>query len=120
MKRTLSILLAALMLLGMSTVALADDAKTISYYAYWCGEHEEGSYIETSIEEALGIEIKVQKVAHTDDEAVNLMIAQDMPDCGWYTKSATYMQDQELIRPILIDRRAGVFYVSPFPPHTFY
>jgi len=48
------------------------------------------------------------------------MIAQDMPDCGWYTKSATYMQDQELIRPILIDRRAGVFYVSPFPPHTFY
>jgi len=31
MKRILSILLAALMLLGMSTVALADDAKTISY-----------------------------------------------------------------------------------------
>jgi len=103
MKRILSLVLAALLMLGCCSFALAEDTKTISYFAFWCADHVEGSYIETKIEEALGIDIKVRNVAHSDADAVNLMLAQDMPDCGWFGRTVLFMQDQELIRTIPVD-----------------
>jgi len=103
MKRILAILLAAMMLLSAASVALAEEPVTISYYAYWCGELDPGSYVETYVENALGIDVQIRKVAHQDKEAVNLMIANDLPDCGWFEQTPTYMFDQELVRNIPID-----------------
>ncbi len=100
MKKVLSVLLAALLVLSIASVSLADDKPVITYYAYWCGALDEGSYCETYVEDKLGIDVKISKVAHTDEEAVNLMIATEMPECGWFTKSFEYMEDEELIRRI--------------------
>lgn len=101
-KRILALVLAAMMLLT-AMAGFAEGDVTISYYAYWCGSLDPGSYVESFIEDNLGINIEVKKVAHTDTEAVNLMIANDMPDCGWYNKTVAYMKDQELSRSIPID-----------------
>ena len=101
MKRILAILLTALMILSTCGTAMA--AEPLSYYAYFCGEHQEGSYIEKYVEEALDLELDVRKVAHTDLEAVNLMVAQDMPECGWYALTWDFMNDQEMVRTIPID-----------------
>ena len=104
MKRILAIILAAMMLLSVASVALAtEEPVTISYYAYWCGELDPDSYVETYVENALGIDVQVRKVAHQDQEAVNLMIANELPDCGWFEKTPTYMFEQELVRNIPID-----------------
>ena len=103
MKRTLAIILAALMLLSISGVSLAEEPMTISYYSYWCGELDPGSYVETYVEDNLGINIDVRKVSHQDQEAVNLMISTDLPDCGWFEKTPTYMYEQELVRTIPIN-----------------
>jgi len=103
MKRILAIALAAMMLLSVASVALAEDPVTISYYAYWCGELDPGSYVETYVEDALGIDVQIRKVSHQNEEAVNMMIANELPDCGWFEKTPTYMFDQELVRTIPID-----------------
>ncbi len=99
MKRILTIALALLLAVG-SFSALAEDKTTISYYAYWVHQAEEDNYVEKFVEDNLGIEIELKKVDHTDADAVALMLANDMPDCGWIQKSPTYMMEQELIRPI--------------------
>lgn len=104
MKRFLSVLLAALLLVAMAVPAMAEEKPTISYYAYWCGSLDPDSYCETYVEDALGVDIQIKKVSHTDSEAVNLMLGSgEMPDCGWFGKSATYMEDQELVRSIPVD-----------------
>lgn len=101
-------MLVLLMVLGVSYVAVAggeDGEKVeISYYAYWCGALDPDSYVEKFVEDALGIDIVVRKVAHTDKEAVNLMLGSgEMPDCGWFEQSYAFMSDQELIRSIPVD-----------------
>ena len=102
MKRILAMLMAVMMLLGCSA-AFAEDKPTISYWAFWCGSLNEGSYVENFVEENLNIDVKIRKVDHNDVEAVNMMLANDMPDCGWFNKTADFMDDQELTRRIPVD-----------------
>ena len=49
MKRILAMLMAVMMLLGCSA-AFAEDKPTISYWAFWCGSLNEGSYVENFVE----------------------------------------------------------------------
>jgi len=103
-KKLLALVLALSLLLGMSTVSFADDEKpVISYWCYSTGDYVEPAFNETFVEDALGIELKVNTTPHTEGEAVNLMLASDMPDCGWFPKSTTWMYDNELARTIPVD-----------------
>ena len=105
MKRTLSILLVMLLSLSVFSFASAEERPTISYWANWCGSLPADSYCETVVQDALGIEIEIPNVSHSDSEAVNLMLSSgEMPDCGWFggNISYAYMDDQELIRTIPI------------------
>ncbi|MEG0692736.1 MAG: hypothetical protein RR444_06605, partial [Oscillospiraceae bacterium] len=75
--------------------------QEISFYSYWCGELDDGSYVEKLIEDAVGIEIKVRKVDNNNPDQVNMMLASDdMPDCGWFDKYPAEMYKQELVRNI--------------------
>lgn len=85
------------------SVAEADPDKTydISYTGYWCfSDYEDGSYIEKMIEDALNVNITVEK-AETADTIDLLLASGEMPDCMWAdTKTVSWMKDQELIRTI--------------------
>jgi len=77
-----------------------EEPMEISYTGYWCyADYEDGSYIEKMIEDALGIQIRVEKAETTD--TIDLLLASDeMPDCAWLDKSAAWMYEQELVRTI--------------------
>lgn len=79
-----------------------EERYKISYYGMWCGDYKAGCYVEGLISDALNIDIEVPRLEN--DEAINLMLASgDMPDCGWFGKSAVYMHDEELVRTIPAD-----------------
>lgn len=72
----------------------------ISYTGLWSGaDYEDGSYIETMIEDALNVDITVEK-AETNDTIDLLLASGEMPDCGWFDKTVDWMYEQELARPI--------------------
>ena len=82
MKRSIALALSLMMLftLMVTGVSAEEERPTISYYAYWCGALDPGSYVETFVEDHLNMNIEVRKVSHTDKEAVNLMLASgEMP-----------------------------------------
>lgn len=91
----------------------ADPEKTydISYTGYWCNaDYEDGSYIEKMIEDALNVNITVEK-AETADTVDLLLASGEMPDCMWTEKkTAAWMYENELARPI---PRAMVEYYCP-------
>ena len=114
MKKTLSMLLAALLVLALAVPAMAeDDPNSISFYSYWCGSLNDDEYVDKYLEDALGIELEIKKVDHTDKEAVNLMIAQDMPDCMWTESSIANLDDQEMVR------RIPVAMVEEYAPYIY-
>lgn len=90
-----------------TSVPKPDPNKTyeVSYYSFWCGDLDDGSYVEKLIEENVGgIDIKVRKIGHQNTDQVNLMLStNDMPDCGWFNFTPSYMQSQELIRTIPVE-----------------
>ncbi len=102
MKRTLVILLAIAMLIGTMAPALAAEEKpSFSYWPWWgLADYEEDGYVESYVQDALGIEITSPRIDNHDSEATNLLITQDLPDFSWLPKSYAYMSDQELIRSI--------------------
>ncbi len=103
MKRILLLVMVAVLLVPAG-LSLAQEKPTISYYAYWTGALDPGSYVETFVEDKLNMNIDVRKVTHTDKEAVNLMLASgNMPDCGWFEQTAAYMAREELTRPIPVE-----------------
>lgn len=83
--------------------SLIDPDKTydISYTGYWCfSDYEDNSYIEKMIEDALNVNITVEK-AETSDTIDLLLASGEMPDCMWTeSKTVSWMKDQELIRTI--------------------
>ena len=105
MKKSIALLLFLTLLTASSAfAALAAETPAVSYYAYWCGALEPDSYVERHVQDMTGMDIQVRKVAHTDKEAVNLMLASgDMPDCGWFEHTVTQMTDEELIRGIPVE-----------------
>lgn len=88
---------------GNDGIAEPDPDKTydISYTGYWCfSDYEDDSYVEKMIEDALNINITVEK-AETSDTIDLLLASGEMPDCMWTeTKTLSWMQEQELIRTI--------------------
>lgn len=80
-----------------------DPGKTydISYTGQWCfADYEDGSYVEKMIEDALNINLTVEK-AETPDTIDLLLASGEMPDCMWSeVKTPSWMMDQELIRTI--------------------
>lgn len=80
-----------------------DPEKTydISYTGQWCySDYEDGSFAEKMIEDALNINITVEK-AETSDTIDLLLASGEMPDCMWTeSKTPNWMQEQELIRTI--------------------
>ncbi|MDO4326804.1 MAG: hypothetical protein Q4E24_12355 [bacterium] len=86
-----------------ANVAEPDPNKTydISYTGYWCfSDYEDDSYIEKMIEDALNINITVEK-AETSDTIDLLLASGEMPDCMWTdSKTVSWMKNQELIRTI--------------------
>ena len=80
-----------------------DPGKTydISYTGQWCySDYEDGSFAEKMIEDALNINITVEK-AETADTIDLLLASGEMPDCMWTeSKTPNWMQEQELIRTI--------------------
>ena len=104
MKKLLAMVLTLCLMCGMFSFALAEgDKPTISYWCYSTGDYAEETFNENFVEDALGIEIVINTTPHTEGEAVNLMLASDMPDCGWFPKSTTWMYDQELARTIPVE-----------------
>ncbi len=105
MKRLMALVLTLVLALSLSSAAMAEAAKPqISYWALYCGTLDPGSYVETFVEDALGIDVVIRKVAHTDTDAINLMITSgEMPDCGWFSYTYEFMNEQELIRGIPVD-----------------
>lgn len=83
--------------------AAPDPDKTydITYTGQWCySDYEDGSFVEKMIEDALNINITVEK-AETSDTIDLLLASGEMPDCMWTeSKTPSWMQDQELIRTI--------------------
>lgn len=78
-----------------------DKTYDISYTGQWCNaDYEDGSYIERMIEDALNINITVEKAETTD--TIDLLLASgEMPDCMWSgVKTPSWMMEQELIRTI--------------------
>lgn len=80
-----------------------DPNKTydITYTGQWCfSDYEDGSYAERMIEDALNINLTVEK-AETVDTIDLLLASGEMPDCMWTeSKTPSWMQEQELIRTI--------------------
>ncbi len=83
--------------------AKPDPEKTydITYTGQWCyADYEDGSYVEKMIEDALNINLTVEK-AETSDTVDLLLASGEMPDCMWTeVKTPSWMMEQELIRTI--------------------
>lgn len=72
----------------------------LSYTGYWCNaDYEDGSYVEKMIEDALNLDITVEK-AETSDTIDLLLASGEMPDCAWLDKTPDWMYEQELVRTI--------------------
>lgn len=86
---------------GGSSSAKKDGEKTkITYTGYWCdADYEDDSYCEKMIEDALDIDIEVEK-AETNDTIDLLLASDEMPDCAWLDKEPSWMYEQELVRTI--------------------
>ncbi|MDE7313525.1 MAG: hypothetical protein K2N87_18200 [Eubacterium sp.] len=88
---------------GSSAGAEPDPDKTydITYTGQWCySDYEDGSFTEKMIEDALNINITVEK-AETSDTIDLLLGSGEMPDCMWTeSKTPNWMQEHELIRMI--------------------
>ncbi len=112
-KRALSVMLCGAVMLSGCSKASGKGAESanaepdpdkiydISYTGYWCySDYEDGSYIEKMIEDALNINLTVEKAETTD--TIDLLLASgEMPDCMWTDeKTAGWMREQELIRSI--------------------
>lgn len=78
-----------------------DKRYELTYTGYWCNsDYEDGSYIETMIEDALNMDITVEK-AETSDTIDLLLASGEMPDVMWTeSKTASWMYEQELVRTI--------------------
>lgn len=78
-----------------------DKTYDITYTGYWCfSDYEDGSFAEKMIEDALNVNITVEK-AETPDTIDLLLASGEMPDCMWTEeKTPSWMQEQELIRTI--------------------
>lgn len=79
----------------------SEKAYDISYTGQWCNaDYKDGSYVERLIEDALNINLTVEKAETTD--TIDLLLASgEMPDCMWsVVKTASWMMEQELIRTI--------------------
>ena len=80
-----------------------DPNKTydITYTGQWCfSDYEDGSFAERMIEDALNINLTVER-AETVDTIDLLLASGEMPDCMWTeSKTPSWMQEQELIRTI--------------------
>lgn len=86
---------------GGGTEPDPDKVYDITYTGYWCySDYEDGSFAEKMIEDALNINLTVEKAETTD--TIDLLLASgEMPDCMWTEeKTLSWMQDQELIRTI--------------------
>ena len=92
-------LLVALMLI--SSTGLAE--VTVSYFSNWTANLEPGSFAEKIVEAGTGYNVEVRKVDSTNNEATQLMIATNMPDCGWYTQTFEFMENNEMVRRIPVD-----------------
>lgn len=106
MKRSLALVLALVISLGLCgpSLATAEPRTEISYWALFSGTLDPESYVEQFVQNALNIDVVVRKVAHTDTDAVNLMITSgEMPDCGWFSYTNEFMREQELVRNIPVD-----------------
>jgi len=86
---------------GESVEPDPDKTYDITYTGQWCySDYEDGSYVEKMIEDALNINITVEK-AETSDTIDLLLGSGEMPDCMWTEKKTpSWMQEQELIRTI--------------------
>lgn len=86
---------------GEGTQPDPDQTYDISYTGQWCySDYEDGSFAEKMIEDALNINITVEK-AETSDTIDLLLASGEMPDCMWTeSKTPNWMQEQELIRTI--------------------
>lgn len=84
-----------------SAQADSDKVYDITYTGQWCySDYEDGSFAEKMIEDALHINLTVEK-AETSDTIDLLLASGEMPDCMWTeSKTPSWMQDQELIRTI--------------------
>lgn len=78
-----------------------DKTYDITYTGQWCySDYEDGSFVERMIEDALNINITVEK-AETSDTIDLLLASGEMPDCMWTeSKTPSWMREQELIRTI--------------------
>ena len=86
---------------GGGTEPDPDKVYDITYTGYWCySDYEDGSFAEKMIEDALNINLTVEKAETTD--TIDLLSASgEMPDCMWTEeKTLSWMQAQELIRTI--------------------
>lgn len=101
MKKRLFSLLIALVMLMVSVPALAK--VSISYFGPWAANLDPGSFCELLIEEETGYDVEIRKIDGGNAQAVQLMLATDMPDCGWFSQSFEFMEDMEIIRRIPVD-----------------
>lgn len=77
-----------------------DEKMSLSYTGYWCNaDYEDDSYVEKKIEDALNLDITVEK-AETSDTIDLLLASGEMPDCAWLDKTQDWMYEQELVRTI--------------------
>lgn len=77
-----------------------EERYDISYTGYWCySSYQDDNYVEKMIEDALNIDITVEK-AETSDTIDLLLASGEMPDCMWIDKEPGWMYEQELVRTI--------------------
>ena len=86
---------------GGGTEPDPDKVYDITYTGYWCySDYEDGSFAEKMIEDALNINLTVEKAETTD--TIDLLLASgEMPDCMWTeVLTLSWLQALELIRSI--------------------
>lgn len=103
MKRRILPLLMALVTLLALMPTIGQAQQTISYFGPWSANLDPDSFAEKLVEKGTGYDIEVRKVDINNAQATQLMIATDMPDCGWFGQSFEFMEDQEMIRRIPVD-----------------
>lgn len=104
MKKMISSVLAMIMLVSFCSFASAEENPTISYWVMYSHAAGENSYVEQVLENRLGINIDLNTTPSTENEAVSLMLSNDMPDCISINRSYAFMADeQELVRSIPIE-----------------
>lgn len=106
LSRIFSLLLVLSLLPAFAFTATAESEKVeISYLGTWMQSTTDGNYIETFIEEHLGIELK-PVASDQAAEQLGILIATDsLPDCMWlYSPDPTDLYyKQEVVRTIPLD-----------------